>query len=134
MRPIKFRAWDEPNETGGPEGMSYNARPDCDATAIMQFTGILDKDGKEIYDGDILHTRSELVNLSSGRQTGKFSEKLSVVEWNTDGWGYFHARSIENSPCTIGFKVKGIKILAKYSSVVGNIYENPYLVTLEEAV
>jgi uncharacterized phage protein (TIGR01671 family) len=54
MREIKFRAWDEHSDGNGPSGMSYGVRHDCDATAIMQFTGLLDKNGKEIYEGDVI--------------------------------------------------------------------------------
>ena len=57
-REIKFRAWD--NDT-----MEYSKlMPDfgfwkwvaySSTTKIMQFTGLSDKNGKEIYEGDILY-------------------------------------------------------------------------------
>jgi len=70
---------------------------------LMQFTGLKDNNGKEIYDGDIL--------------TGGFT----VVYYN----GAFGFWAKENS-------VPNFFMLYRYlrsNKVIGNIYENPELLT-----
>lgn len=61
MREIKFRAWDGNEMTYWQHGKEnelyhtdnfWNDRPN--ETVFMQYTGLLDKNGKEIYEGDIV--------------------------------------------------------------------------------
>lgn len=58
MREIKFRAWDkEKNEITtticiGGLHIPYNSNPNN--YILMQYTGLKDKNGKEIYEGDIV--------------------------------------------------------------------------------
>ena len=75
---------------------------------LSQFTGLIDKNGKEIYEGDIWKD-----------QRGH----IDVVEWDTDidtdrGWeichGYLFMLSPEDDERTI--------------EVIGNVWENPELV------
>jgi uncharacterized phage protein (TIGR01671 family) len=121
MREIKFRAWNEKHRkwiepaTIGivADGIMFYAdgiwklNPE-DGIQIMQFTGIKDKNGKEIYEGDIV--------ISTLETTLGFTKvTYSMVE----GKGISLARliyAIEND------LARGEKI-----QVIGNIYENPEL-------
>jgi len=126
IREIKFRAWDEPNkeilsaETGvffyeADNGFhcGYNATEktpkvgagDWVNCPVMQFTGLTDSHGAEIYEGDIL---SEPVSPVGGKNGG-YLYKNRAIKWLGAGRGYdLHCPSAA-------------------SSIVGNIHENPEL-------
>ncbi|MDD5551279.1 MAG: YopX family protein [Candidatus Omnitrophica bacterium] len=102
-REIKFRVWSkETKEMFQLHAFieDYRQREDIE---IMQFTGLLDKNGKEIYEGDITTTEWE-----------DEEDKKEVVFWQ----GCFcHKREDGNGHI---FNPKKIE-------VIGNIYENPEL-------
>lgn len=68
----------------------------------MQYTGLKDKNGKEIYEGDIVRSYNEF---------GEAFAVLSVVEYDEQ---YAKYRGVD------------IECL-DYEEVIGNIYENPEL-------
>jgi len=68
---------------------------------LMQFTGLTDKNGKEIYEGDIVRRWRSPVP--------------KVVEWKTDRWVY------------TGFNVSSNSKYGNTLEVIGNIYQNPEL-------
>ena len=100
---------------------------------LMQYTGLKDKNGKEIYEGDIV---SGGVYYGWENETG-----LGIVEfgkWEQDGSGHEY----EPSTC-LGWYIKTIETDFGYNGecsslvsgkkkhkqleVIGNIYENPEL-------
>lgn len=130
-RALKFRVWDKWRKvmypvTGldwrieGPSDIAldsiWSVRPYMDGVGIevsladgtlMQFTGLHDSQGHEIYEGDIL------------RLTGE-KETLAVVEFVD---GAFKAR---NGPDSIAW-LDVVLTAADESIVVGNRFENPEL-------
>lgn len=74
---------------------------------IMQSTGLSDKNGKEIFEGDILSYRTEPV----------------VVEYHTD---MFHCRSTKYPNLSPGNY--RLATLREVCEIIGNIYENPELI------
>ena len=119
-REIKFRAWDgekidhEPTfgETsfGGSYVNSFNN--DFQKRIFMQYTGLLDKHGKEIYEGDILGfvLRTPLGLVKS----------RGVMEWHKERAG-FEIKSYAPEEAYIYEEIEG------QPEILGNIYENPEL-------
>jgi uncharacterized phage protein (TIGR01671 family) len=119
MRTLKFRAWDkenkrmlwtgfhdrnwyltERNDEKGCHCLGEKKQGDANKFEIMQFTGLKDKNLKEIYEGDVVK-HDELVGIYEVIfKNGKFllsdNTFLNINLWNL-------------------------------SEIIGNIYENPEL-------
>ncbi|MFG3796991.1 YopX family protein [Bacillus licheniformis] len=98
---------------------------------VTEYTGLKDKNGREIYEGDILEETCELYTHFGKTPTGRFHTSYVKVIWIDEGWGY---EVINNNGKGLinGYKAQGLKITAKYSVVYGNIYENPELLGAAE--
>ena len=130
MREIKFRAFDgdkkemilpeyaeredfhiladgqivETHEYGYERHELTSKRPN--SWVLMQYTGLKDKNGKEIYEGDIVKTTTSIYEIKRGIG-GMFLQETCI-----DGDEYLF-RQLETEIC----------------EVIGNIYENPELLT-----
>lgn len=119
MKELKFRIFI--NEQGNPfmHYLDLREKPDwahpyrylvelqgalVDGSPVMQYTGLKDKNGKEIYEGDII----EFDKIEWGGD-----DNIHVVSWNDKDaqwdWGGGNTSDMD------------------YRTVIGNIYENPEL-------
>jgi len=116
MREIKFRAWDKKEKKIIVKGLLLTLEQglrtfdfpdfhvdfaDGDRYILMQYTGLKDKDGKEIYEGDVLSAY----------------ERPLPIAWGNDSWiiGYYF-ESLHD------FLYSGDP-----KEIIGNVYENPEL-------
>lgn len=115
-RQIKFRSWlTLENQMLNKFGIVYNNEPsETSRRVLMQYTGLKDKNGVEIYEGDIV--RHE--DLSIGCTVDLFvTGKVKMLE---GGW------LVDD-----GSKAEWLWSETAENEVIGNIYEHPHL--LEES-
>ena len=120
MREIKFRAWDDlykkmygynsawKLQWSDGRMWDINLAEYLDHIILMQYTGLKDSNGKEIYEGDIVFWP----------HMGE--TELYEVYYNEDEVHYF-ARPINNLGETESY------LDSTHMQIIGNIYENPEL-------
>ena len=117
MRTIKFRFYKN-NKLVGEQELKPNGIIDMayEWDHACQFTGLLDRLGKEIYEGDILtdHNRKYICSWKK--------EEAAFVIYGEDKY--------KNT--TIGHRAGSAKWVQRHFEVIGNIYENPELLEDEE--
>lgn len=93
---------------------------------IGQFTGMHDKNGKEIYEGDIIkYTR---YNFKSEYLKEEKIEEIYVVFWNESKHAFYCHTEFENGGGSSGFLVFEDERAEKNEiEIVGNIHDNPEL-------
>jgi uncharacterized phage protein (TIGR01671 family) len=112
MREIKFRAWDEPSQSFVEDAMPHKAR--YYEQPLMQYTGLKDKNGKEIYEGDILFYPEDEENIV------EMQDIKRPVIWERGAFRidvYEHWRKVLDDET------------AEEGEIIGNIYENPELLS-----
>ena len=119
MRTIKFRAWDELNQEMVYEktGIFSGGKSSWEILKlyenVMQFTGLHDNKGKEIFEGDIL-------NYGNYRGSSNLNGKACnhIVKWDVDN-ACFSTKAIYESDTLFP--------LDSFAEIIGNIHEHNFL-------
>lgn len=134
MREIKFRAWNESNKEFCKDSFAvtnegkvivfhtpssiWETSDFCvtDQLTIIQYTGLKDKNGTEIYEGDILHKDCFWSRFIEFEKGSFVSSPLNKVQYNN--------RKFYPIGCS------------DYQDweVIGNIYENPEMLNVGSVV
>lgn len=129
----KFRAWDKKfKEMVQVDAIVFEeqaiivtykngniAKGDVKEYVLMQSTGLHDKNSKEIFEGDIIRYNIDVIDIKrhptlgfytvlDGRE-GFFGDGMSIDDFEED-----------------------VKEFSKTAEIIGNIYENPELLEVEE--
>ena len=113
-REIKFRAWVPTRKRmiffwlfGTDEGYHIQEQEQLEECEIMQFTGLLDSKGTEIWEGDVVAVENE-------------GDVITVCKWDSgcfvleDNAGGHWTRQLFHQPYRL--------------EIIGNIHENPELI------
>ena len=148
MREIKFRVFDKKigkifkahdlrftaeeaiyevcHDTIRDDGGKHWEFTDFKEVVLMQYTGLKDKNGKEIYEGDILEYVSYMRDENKRKEIVEFDEKCG-------GW-YVHKQADTLSDVLFKQHNEEWQLKQNYKPsikhkvrVIGNIYENPEL-------
>ena len=124
MREIKFRAWHKEEKIMGEvlgidilhkeiffsnEDVDRYEHTDFKDIELMQYTGLKDKNNKEVYEGDIVKLRA--------------NHGIGVIKYY-DEWGAFVVEYIKPRPLA----VLGMNYYKEDIEILGNIYKNPELI------
>ena len=148
MREIKFRAWDSyekkmlfadefpiffEKDNGFHSGKcADNGNGDWGNLPLMQYTGLKDKNGKEIYEGDIIlienqktqiQKKKAICTIAMSSRGGYCAIIEKVIKWE-------NFRLDPPAPKTHIYFFNILDTLVY--EIIGNIYENPGLIKKED--
>lgn len=169
MEKVEFRAWDKKTEQmigvlkldflfESEVGIRAEGYCDCNGSlvqnheshkheifpedlSLMQFTGVLDKNGEKIFEGDIVRypdTESEYVDVGIGVQGVKVAEQdytpFFPIEFRDGEFGFeVKDNMVEVLENNQWYSLRRLKDEVEWIEVIGNVHENTELLPEEKA-
>lgn len=99
-------------------GYAYDFYLEDEDAILMQSTGLCDKNGKEIFEGDILTNGTDVVDIKHHPTLGFYTVRNGEESFFGD------SISIE------GFE-RDVEEFTQMTEIIGSIYENPELLEVE---
>lgn len=93
-------------------GYAYDFYLEDEDAIIMQSTRLVDKEGTEVFEGDILHHQIQ-------------TEYTFIVKYDKDNARWY------GDGLSRTYRIDLMKHFMQYYKVIGNIYENPELLEVE---
>ena len=127
MRQIKFRAWDKEDSIYKypdlwDQSMPFNWHK---FYILEQFTGLTDKNGKDIYEGDLVKVENWNYKYKCNKCGHvEAGSAIGDVQWQNEDYYDTGSRSIARFVISI---ISTEIELSEDCEVVGNIHENPEL-------
>lgn len=123
---LRFRAWDKETKTMNGMAEIYRnrnqeieLRPRDEDIILMQSTGLHDKNGKEIFEGDIIKNGEAVVDVKNHPTLGFYTTPNGVERFFGDNTSI---RDFNND----------VEDFSDVTEIIGNVYENPELLEVTE--
>jgi len=126
MREIKFKIWYQKTKEMSVSINVWNL-PDIDMVMLnkpilLQYTGLKDKNGIDIYEGDIMRIKEHKVTKHETGRVITIPEQLAVVVFKDTEFRAENKKRI--------FPLN----FTHTEEVIGNIYENPELISKSQTI
>ena len=102
-----------------PNGFQSGVSETVNPNTVGQYTGLTDKNGKKIFEGDIVRHWN---GSEDGYDTGRVYWDTNYCGWRRTTDGFFHQKVVD----TFRMNLKCIY------EVIGNIYDNPELLEVSD--
>lgn len=116
MREIKFRAFDKEKGMLHYDGI-FNSPNFFDNSNLMQYTGLKDKNGKEIYEGDVIKFKDK---------KGRGEKGTYEVIFKDGCYGYLKNNKWGDLSLWIDAIWTPSQKPENFIEIIGNIYENKF--------